>query len=314
MLVLIQTLIGVGHLAVWLSSQSIVTYVGEGQRDKAISRMSFFTAIGQLFGPLFGGWILDHYSFQYVFGFYSSIAFLLIMSYPLVKKSVTQVPDRSIRINFISAYVHGGKLYKHNKGVRVATFISFNLAFILFIRVSYLPIYLESKHYSATNIGFLVGLWSFASIFVRPITSFLMHYAGRFWTTNIALLTSVGGLVCLTVASSWPGMIATLVILGIGTGLNQPLAISLVSQYTSSVNRGLGMGIRLMANRMANWISPLTIGSISYYTGLAKAFSIAAIPLSFISGFAIYHLFHLFQRNSNTNEQGVEGHEFRKHT
>lgn len=310
-----QTLVGIGHIAVWLSSQSIVTFVGDGSREKAIARMSFFTAIGQLAGPLFGGFIHDQFNFKWVFITYTILSFALLAVYamlPRKRENQSEVNERQSvpvpkpRFSMIGTYNAGLKLYASNRGIQAGTMISFSLAFILFIRVSYLPIYLKEQSYNTTEIGLWIALWSLASILIRPFTARFIESFGRYPTTGAALFMSVIGLMGFSLFPGQIGLIVSLVLVGLGTGLNQPLAISLISSATDKRNRGLGMGLRLMSNRLANWVCPLAIGATSYFVGLGASFVVVSLPLAAVSMFSMKVLGHLAVSKVTTPKKGVE--------
>jgi len=310
--IIVQTLVGIGHIAVWLSSQTIVTFVGGGSREKAIARMSFFTAFGQLAGPLFGSLIYGAFNFTFVFISYMALSFALLAVFLIMPKNAKEPSDTAPssagdtsnanssaantttanvsitqeekpRFSFIGSYKVGGQLYLSNSGIQAATMISFSLAFILFIRVTYLPIYLKELSYTPDQISLLIALWSLASIIIRPFAARLIEAYGRTRTTGAALLISLVGLLGFTILPNQMGIILSIIFVGIGTGLNQPLAISLLSRSTSKQNRGLGMGLRLMSNRMANWVCPLALGATSQIVGLTLSFAVVTLPLALVS-------------------------------
>lgn len=299
----VQTLVGLGHITVWLASQSIVTFVDDQHRDKAISRMSFFAAVGQLTGPLMGGMLSDIFNFKIVFICYMVLTLCFLIVYPFCKNSVSPVSSKKAN-TFLETYKIGGQLYANNKGIQVATLISFSLAFILFIRVTYLPLYLEGLSYSTTQIGLFIALWSFASIIIRPFAAKLIAIFGRYKVTVFALAISIVGLIGFSVLPFTIGLMLAMLFIGLGTGLNQPLAISLVSSYTSGQNRGLGMGLRLMSNRLANWLCPLSIGAVSSFIGLSFSFALVSVPLALIS-FSSIKMLNKLPKKSKTPKQGV---------
>ena len=308
MFILAETLVGFGHIAVWLSSQSMVTFIDTKFREKAIARMSFFTAFGQLTGPLLGGVMYSHFNYQFVLGLYFLLSFGFILTYPFSKISSIKSNDPPItpnRISFLESYKIGGQLYISNRGVRVATLISFSLAFILFIRVTYLPLYLEKLHYNPTKIGLFIALWSLASIIIRFFSANLMDRYGRLRMTVVSLMLSFLGLIGFTVFNFSGGLIISLILAGVGTGLNQPLAISLLSISTNQQNRGLGIGLRLMSNRLANWLSPLTLGAASHFFGLPFAFAVVSLPLAVISYSSIRQLIKLPISDNDPKKKGV---------
>src|SRR5690606_9708378 len=88
--------------------------------------------------------------------------------------------------------------------------------------------------------------------------------------------------------SSYIGFVILIFVTGIALGFFQPLTLSLISISTPSEERGLGIGLRLMANRASHMLDPLLFGVFILWFGIAYAFWLIGLLLLILSIITIY--------------------------
>jgi MFS family permease len=82
---------------------------------------------------------------------------------------------------------------------------------------------------------------------------------------------------------TWMLAIAAIVA-GIGLGMNPPVTVELMARHTSSGSRGLAMGLRVSANRLAQVVQPVLFGSVGSLLGLPIAFAFGGVVLAGLAG------------------------------
>ncbi|MDO3408480.1 MFS transporter [Saccharibacillus sp. CPCC 101409] len=156
---------------------------------------------------------------------------------------------------------------------------TFTALFITDVRTAYLPLYLESLGMSASRLGLLISLGSLSVLFVRPLYPRL---ARRMRPPQLLLLTSAVSLLLLFVTPLLQGTYSLGLLIfatGLALGVNQPMTLGMISGSTQPDERGLGVGLRLMANRAAQLFSPLLLGAFTALAGLQAAFVLAGVVM-----------------------------------
>ncbi|GEM_PF-727309 len=156
---------------------------------------------------------------------------------------------------------------------------TFTALFITDVRTAYLPLYLESLGMSASKLGLLISLGSLSVLFVRPLYPRL---SARLSTASLLLISGLISLLLLFVTPLLRDAysLGLLIFLtGFALGVNQPLTLGMISASTRPDERGLGVGLRLTANRAAQLASPLLFGLFTALAGLEAAFLWAGIVM-----------------------------------
>jgi MFS family permease len=75
--------------------------------------------------------------------------------------------------------------------------------------------------------------------------------------------------------SLW-ALLAVMVVAGAGIGIGSPMTMVLAVEGADAHTRGLGLGIRQTANRVADFVSPAVYGAVAAAVGVTSTFFIAA--------------------------------------
>src|SRR5690606_25738405 len=138
------------------------------------------------------------------------------------------------------------------------------------------PVYLESLAISPLIIGVLVSLRAGVSMLVRPFMARIIALAGgRVPTVMLSLGTLAIGLTLLGVSEKVMLMAALAMLVGIGSGLTQPLSMVILAESVERERRAGALGMRLMANRAIHFLAPLMFGALLESGGFVLAFGLS---------------------------------------
>ncbi|TBL81516.1 MFS transporter [Paenibacillus thalictri] len=188
----------------------------------------------------------------------------------------------------LDSYASGFRLSRL-RGVRFGLAGTFLIMFIQALSMSFMPLFLNSAGYAAWQISLIVSLNGLAGLLSRFCLDSLIRRAGL-----EKLLLAAGGLAaaCLVVippASLHGITFAVLtIVLGGAVGLNLPVSIMIMVNDTGDGDRGKVMGLRLLANRVSQLMSPAMFGFLGQTLGLSAAFYTGgAVLLAAVAGFTV---------------------------
>ena len=125
-------------------------------------------------------------------------------------------------------------------------------------------------------IGVLVSLRAGVSMLIRPFMARMIALAGgRENTVLLSLGTLAAGIGLLGLFEHMVllGLLAVLV--GIGSGLTQPLSMVILAESVEREKRSGALGMRLMANRVIHFLAPLMFGALLELGGFVLAFGLS---------------------------------------
>jgi MFS family permease len=274
-----QIISGIGLLVVWLASQTVATQVhsGVGDRDSFVGYFGSFSAAGQLLAPILGGAIADAWGYRMALGS-TIVSGVTILLFTL---SLPKHEARQGRINHVlfNSYADAWSILIKNHGVQLVALSSFVPLFVNLIRVSFLPLYLHDLNFSNTMMGVILSLGPLVAVFcratMRPMIRILSR---RFVLFGTIITASVAMALFPLFKSFWPLAILSAAC-GWGSGMNEPMAITLVAAYSQGRNRGIALGLRLAINRLTMFLAPLLFAGFMKTSGLSNAFLLSGSVL-----------------------------------
>ncbi|GIP51521.1 MFS transporter [Paenibacillus vini] len=298
LLALAQLLAGLGQMAVWLAVQVLITEGPKQGSESRFATFSLYMALGQMIAPVLSGFLSDHYGYSLVFAGYTLTSLLLTLAAWRCKETApdttesaaTEIPEPApltMRAKMAVLFQQCSSLLKNRYFVVIlmTTFISL---FILDIRTTYLPIQLQSLEMSNTRVGLLVSAGALSAVFVRPIYPWLM---ARLPFSRLLILTYAVSLLLLFITpllTNYYSLMALVLVTGLALGINQPMTLSMIARSTAPEERGLGIGLRLMANRAAQLMNPLLFGVFTSFANLGTAFLLVGLFLLLSCSFTVW--------------------------
>lgn len=287
-LAIAQVFSGLGQLLVWLAAQALITQArDEEQKMRQISTFSLYMALGQLLGPLVGGLISDRLGYVDMFGAYGVASLILFLCSLCVgvdahESSAFLTVLRQIPVAYVQAYQ-----VLRSTNVIVVLLCTFVALFVIDFRSAYLPLYLHGLKFSNMRIGLLLSVGSLSGLCVKPIYSFLLRLAGFNRLLSWSLVIALGLFFVSPLLNSVWALGSLIFVTGLASGLNQPLTLSMISSQTTREDVGIGVGLRLMANRLSQLADPLFFSVVGTFMALRFSFWVVGGVLGLLALMAI---------------------------
>ena len=110
---------------------------------------------------------------------------------------------------------------------------------------------------SFAQVGFLSTVHTGASAVLQVPSGFLAERIGEFWLLLGGNLWAAAGLVAMAIASSYPWLLGTALLGGLGGGTQHPLASSLVSRIYDEQGRSTALGAVNFAGDLGKMVAPV---------------------------------------------------------
>jgi MFS family permease len=277
-LAFVQVVGGVAHLVLIVAAQRYVSNLGRGRSaERNFGWYATFQSGGQMVGPLLGGVVADVVGYQGAFLTVGALAGIALVLARLLRRSEASGEPRPL-----APFGDRGQIGEllGNPGVRMAIAISCGVLVAQSVRQTFLPIYLEDLDYAATVIGLLMSLRAAMSMVVRPFMPAIVRgLGGRALTAAIMVTVLAFGLGMTAFVEALLPLAITSLLVGLGTGITQPLSIVTVTDHVPRDRVGFALGLRLTGNRLAQVVSPVVIGLVAEFAGVPWAFIASALTL-----------------------------------
>jgi MFS family permease len=278
-LALAQVVAGLAHLVLVVAAQSHIASLGTSgrEREKNFGWYTTFLSAGQLVGPLLAGVLADTVSYELAFGVAGTVSLAAVAMSRFLPASRLGASGGPLGL-----YGQPGQVRSllSNEGVKIALVVSSGVLFAMSAHAAFLPLYLESLAYPVTAIGFLISFKALMAMVVRPFMSGIIHLlGGRARTLLVMVLMVALGLGMTGFVTSVPALVMVAVLVGVGSGLSQPLSMVAVADHVEARERGFALGLRLTGNRVAQVVGPLLLGVVAEVAGFGLTFLVAGLAL-----------------------------------
>jgi len=274
-MIALQMLIGFASNMTWIGAQTMIALVTGGDAGR-IGTFSFYSRIGTIFAPLLMGllWDIGGPSISFLgVTFWSACMFFVVSRIENPQKAETVIGKVSWGdlLPKLSDYTGSLKL-------AVIPAVAFTLA-ISFTRhatnaaeSSFLIVYLKDLGYTGTLIG---SLFSFAEIF-NGLGSLAVRYLKNISIAWLMIGFTASSILLLALT---PLFGAAFLLLGLAhairrlsEGIVQPLMFALQARAVPRDVQGSIVGLRVTNNRLASIVTPIIMGYIVQWFGLANGF------------------------------------------
>lgn len=267
-LYLTQIIVGVSQLLCMVSVQNLIGKISTGEnRDHQFAIFTLSASIGNLIGPVCGGYLADQYSYAITF---------------LVASVAGVVP---VLLGFFLSSIKGGAkslvkqssvlCFLKNPAIRRAMVTSALVLYSRDIFIVYFPLFASEAGLSGTTIGWIISIQAFAQIVVRFLLARLCERFGRNVVLFISILTAGAAFLLMPMTTEvWIlGLLSGL--MGFGLGCGQPLSISTTYSASPKDRTGEVLGLRLAVNRFSQLIAPVFFGVLGAFGGLVLVFYVS---------------------------------------
>lgn len=271
-LYLTQIIVGVSQLLCMVSVQNLIGKISSIEnRDQQFAIFTLSASVGNLIGPVCGGYLADQYSYAVAFliagvagVFPVTLGFLL----PSIKGVSKTLAKQSSALHFLK-----------NPAIRRAMVTSALVLYSRDIFIVYFPLFASDAGLSGTTIGWIISVQAFAQIVVRFFLARLCDRFGRNHVLFVSILTAgVAFLLMPMTADVWVlGLLSGL--MGLGLGCGQPLSISTTYSASPKDRTGEVLGLRLAVNRFSQLVAPVFFGGLGALGGLVLVFYVSGVFL-----------------------------------
>ncbi|MQA60753.1 MAG: MFS transporter [Actinophytocola sp.] len=286
---LVNAAYGAGLLALMVGGQSVVAGLsGPGERDRNFGLFTAAASLGQMLGPLAGGWAMSFAEGESrlqattrAFTAGAAIALGVAVAFGAmvwVLRGTAALASSTHGTNERAG--HGSALaLLADRQLAVAVFVSFAFIASVDLLIAYLPVLGEHYGLSPAFVGALLALRAGCSFISRVFLGVLVRWGGRLTviiiSAGVAAVTMVG-----LVLFSHPVLLAVvMVLLGLTLGLGQPLTMTWVVEQAPQRLRATALALRITGNRVAQSAAPAAAGGLSSLVGIAGPFVLATALL-----------------------------------
>ncbi len=298
-----QMILGASIIVAASSLQVLASEGGVKERNRNINHYSVAMSGGGMVGPLLGGGVVGLAGgggAGYHFAFAAATAVSLVATVVLLlgfRESADAgagggraagaralvTPREMLR-----SYLSGFELAR-NRGVQFGLMATFLIMFMQSMSFSFIPLYLSDAGYGTGMISAMVSLNGLAGLTFRFFLSWMVKRVGLERLLIVAGCVAASCLALLPLASVNAVLFGLVIMLmGSAVGLNLPVSIMIMVNDSAERDRGKVMGLRLLANRLAQIIGPSLFGVLGQAVGLAGAFHIGGgLLLTAVAGFGV---------------------------
>lgn len=280
-----SAVLGLGHLGVALGVQEVIAREsGDSRHDRDFGLLTAGVALGQMIGPLVGGFVLDR-----------GDALLTATRHAMLIAAVVVVPatilaglgERGrVRAGTGSSRRGSVRTILHTRGVPAGIFASIAVLSASDIFTAYLPVIGEQRGIAPGAVGVLLALRAGATMLSRVGIG---RIVARFGRERLIVVSALAAAVSLGAISFVHGVVPLAllcVVTGIGLGFGQPLSMTLIVQLVPSYARGTALAVRLTGNRVGQVAAPAAAGVVAGGAGARAVFWVLSGLLG-CSAFAI---------------------------
>lgn len=297
--VLVSAIVGLGHTVTAISAQSIIARLVRRQHaDRAFGWFTAALSLGQTFGPLIVGLVLGSSSMlenmMHADQFEGAISRASLIGAAIMLLGLLPVLTVPARISTPLVVSSADAAPVQGKasvitllrwpGVPSQLLAALALLAVLDILTAFLPLVGEANGIPPSWIGVLLAVRGAASFLSRVSIPWLTRILGREMLLIISLCGSAI-FVAITAAAIINPVLSLIVMFCAGflLGLGQPMTMTILVDIVPTQWRGATLALRLVANRAAQVVFPVTAGFVAGPLGPAGAVWFACLALG-VSG------------------------------
>lgn len=279
---ILQMAAGLSELGAWVAIQTLITQAGEGEtRARHLALFSLMWGVGIAVGPSIGAWLYDSAQFPALAALYGGCSLAALAAVAGVPYRDSTRPAPLLRDSAPRTTTERLLAMARRPSVLAVLLASFVTLWANSLRTSFYPIFLVENGASLRLIGFLISLAGVTTLIIRIALPWLLR---RFRSGLLLVLAVTALVVALTATPLLRGSGVALAIasavFGLGFGLANPLTLELMTQHTQVNERGLAMGMRVAANRVAQVLQPIAFGVVAGPFGMATGFLSAGLVMA----------------------------------
>jgi fucose permease len=272
---------GFAEVTSWIGVQALTGGLLKGRPDYA-GRMTAAARIGGFCGPIMVGIVWESFgavaAFAFVAGWVASFALVASLLPGVQSDSPPAQADTQKRsvLPSLGDYATTFRLLVF-PAVALVIAATFMRQAGSGIQSSFYVIWIKEIGFTASTIGFLIGVSNGASAVAALTTGPL---AKRFAPDLLLIVMTILAVAAIAITPMLGSLVALSIAMGlrgVGQGLNFPLMLSIASQAVGPDLQGRVAALRLSFNKFGGAIVPFVMGAIAEVAGLEWSFYIVGI-------------------------------------
>ncbi|MCW2962989.1 MAG: integral rane transport protein [Actinomycetia bacterium] len=300
-----SAVLGLGHLGVALGVQEVIARESDDRHhDRDFGLLTAGVALGQMIGPLIGGFVLDHGG-SLLASTKDAMLIAAVVVVPATALAAVGERGRGKSAPVAASRRGSVRTILGTRGVAVAIFASIAVLSAADIFTAYMPVIGEQRGIAPGVVGVLLALRAAASMVSRIGITRLVALVGR---ERLIILSAASAAVALGAIAFVHGTtpLAVLCVLaGLGLGFSQPLSMTLIVQLVPEYARGTALAVRLAGNRLGQVAAPAAAGVVAGSAGARAVFWVLSALLG-CSALAIRRVPQVGGRAPGDAEAAVE--------
>jgi MFS family permease len=286
-----SVVLGLGHLSLALGVQSVIARESDdAHHDQNFGLLGVAVSIGQLLGPLVGGFVIGNRSGDALLHA-TTRAMLFAAAIAGAAVACGIVAERAAAPSAAAGdeRVADVRAILATSGVPAGIFASIAVLSAADVFTAYMPVLGHQRGIDATVVGALLAVRGAASMASRIGIGALVRRFGRLRLIVVNAAAAAAALVAMTVVHDVPLLFVLSFVVGIGLGFGQPLSMTLVVQLVPEHARSTALGLRLTGNRLGQVAAPAAAGAVAGSAGTGPVFwmlsgmlalsAVAVVPL-----------------------------------
>lgn len=291
------------------AAQAVISDVTPPEkRTKGMGMVSAAFALGFVFGPAIGGILSENYGYSFPVFISAALSFIaLLMSIFFLKETLPEdvrKKNRDLKKKINSFDLKKITALVKNKSFGKYIIIFFVSVFSFSNIFGTLQLFSERKeglNLSQQEIGYL---FSFMGIIGVIVQLFLLKLFDRLFgeekTLLMGCLLAMTGLGLIGFSESLIFLLIVIAVMSVGNGLNNTVAVSLLSQKINRDEQGTVLGVNQSLSSLARFLGPVWGGFVYQYLGYKFPFITGGVFMFLIS---VYTYFVLIKNNRENNQQ-----------
>jgi MFS family permease len=267
-----SAVLGLGHLGVALGVQEVIAREsGDRHHDRDFGLLTAGVSLGQMIGPLIGGFVLDQGS-----PLLAATRHAMLVAAAVVVPAIAlgALGERGRKQDEAGGISRRGSVRTilHTRGVPAGIFASIAVLSAADIFTAYMPVIGEQRGIAPAVVGILLALRAGSSMATRIGIG---RIVARFGRERLITLSALGAAVSLGAIAFVHGVVplaVLCVITGVGLGFGQPLSMTLIVQLVPEYARGTALAVRLAGNRVGQVAAPAAAGVVAGSAGARSVF------------------------------------------
>ncbi len=250
-------------------------------RGRGLATAGGVMRIGQLAGPVAGGYLAEAVGFRWIFYGTAGLAFASLLCFSLFEGKVTKVAAANGQGRPAADLSTLRRVFAAKR--RVFATAGLSMVILSLVRAGrglIFPLWGQSIGLETSAIGLAVGLSSAVDTLMFYPAGALSDRLGRRWSALSCMIVLAVGLALVPLAGSFGWFLLVGVIAGIGNGLGSGINMTLAADFATGSDPEVFLGLWRLVTDIGVAGAPLLIGLIAETVALAPAaLVIAALGL-----------------------------------